>query len=76
MPPGVVPRVFNRVIHEVVSRVVIVQISPCVQEGIRPSCFSSGRQLLIRSQVPGREGPTPRQLLPDAICVPSDANAR
>ena len=42
LPPGVVPRVFNRVIHEVVSRVVIVQVGPCVQEGVRPSCFSSG----------------------------------
>ena len=66
MSPGVVPRVFNRVIHEVVSSIVIVQIGPGVQEGVRPSCFSSGRQLLIRSEVPGREGPTPRQLLPYA----------
>lgn len=53
-------------IHEVMSSCMIVQVAPGTQKSVRPCCFGSGLQILIRSRVPGRIGPTPRQLLPDA----------
>ena len=55
---------------------VIVQIGPRTEERVRPGCLSSGLQPLIRSRVPGRIGPTPRQLLPDVTLWRHNASVR
>jgi hypothetical protein len=37
------------VIHEIVSGVAVVKVTPGAKKGIRPCCFGSDRQSLIRS---------------------------
>src|SRR6202011_2293977 len=66
MATKVVEGVVYSMIHEVMSCGVIIQIGPGTKKRVRPGCLGSGLQPLIRSRVPGRIGPTPRQLLPDA----------
>jgi len=76
MPANVFGRVLNRVVHQFVSGVFVVEVRPGAQLGVRPCCIS-GLQDLIRSRVPGRAGPTPRQHLPSAtIWRHSRASAR
>src|ERR1700757_4391026 len=54
----------NSMLHQLARGIVVVKIGPCAQDRIRPCCFRSDLQPLIRSLVPGRIGPTPRQLFP------------
>lgn len=77
MTGNVFGRVLDSVIHQIVRDVVVIQECPGAEQGIRPCCVSSGLQNLIRSRVPGRAGPTPRQHLPAAaIWRHSGASAR
>jgi len=69
--------VLDRVVHKIVSGILVVQVRPGTQESIRPRCVRSSLQNLIRSRVPGRAGPTPRQHLSGAtIWRHSRASAR
>jgi hypothetical protein len=47
MAEDVTKRIFYRVIHEVISGSVIVEIRPGAANRIRPSCFCSGLQFFI-----------------------------
>src|ERR1700735_4979558 len=64
MAADVIGDVLNSVIHQVMRNVAVVQVSPRAEHRERPRCLGSGLQGLIRSRVPSRTGPTPRQILP------------
>ena len=64
MTSDVAGRIVNSMAHQFMCGVLVVQVSPGAQERVRPCCLRSGRQSLIRILVPGRVGPSPRQLFP------------
>src|SRR5580698_190055 len=55
----------NSEIHQIMGRVFVIKVGPSAEESIGPSCLGGSVQSLIRSGMPGRIGPTPRQPLPD-----------
>jgi len=66
MAGNVLRRITNGVVHQIDCGIVVIEVRPSAQGSVRPCCVSSGLQLLIGSRVPGRIGPTPRQLFPVA----------
>ena len=64
MAGKVLRRIMNCVVHQIDCGIVVIEVRPGAQKSVWPCCVSSGLQLLIRSGVPGRIGPTPGQLFP------------
>src|ERR1700761_8573719 len=58
------------------GRVFVIEVGPSAKESIGPSCLGGSVQSLIRSGMPGRIGPTPRQPLPDRTLWRHLAGAR
>ena len=57
-------RIMSGVVHQIDFGILVIEVRPSAQGSVGPCCVSSGVQLLIGSRVPGRIGPTPRQLFP------------
>src|ERR1700726_1243926 len=66
----------NSEIHQIMGRIFVVEIGPSRELSIGPSRFGGSVQTLIRSGMPGRIGPTPRQPLPDRTLWRHLASAR
>src|ERR1700733_1757139 len=66
----------NSEIHQIMGRIFVIEIGPSTQLSIGPSRFGGSVQTLIRSGMPGRIGPTPRQPLIDRTLWRHLASAR
>src|ERR1700729_1742548 len=73
---SVASNLLNSVIHQIMGRVFVIEVGPSAEESIGPSCLRGSVQSLIRSGMPGRIGPTPRQPLPDRTLWRHLASAR
>jgi len=52
VPPDVIRCIVDRVIHQVVRGIAVVQVRPGAKNSVRPSCLRSGVQHLIGGWMP------------------------
>lgn len=64
MAHKILASIADSVLHQIMCEVSIIQVGPCAQQGVRPSRFRGGLQLLIGSIVARAPGPTPSQVFP------------
>jgi len=64
MTDKILARIVDGMLHQVVRLVSVSQVGPRAQQGVRPSRFRGGLQLLIGSNVARAPGPTPSQVFP------------